>query len=89
MVPVMAVAPEYPTRQLYQGVEGWVLVEFDVDRLGRVVAPRVIAAQPARVFDRAALRAVKRYKYRPRVINGQPVDVQGVRQRIVFELTGA
>ena len=65
----------------------WVLMQFTVDELGRVAEPSVVDAQPLQVFDRAALKAVKRYKYRPRVINGVAVAVQGLQQRIVFSLT--
>ena len=83
---ILAVAPEYPRRQLAQGIEGWVLLEFSVDELGRVVHPQVLDAQPATVFNAAALRALQRYKYRPRVVDGKAMKVSGIRQRISFEL---
>ena len=83
---ILAVAPEYPRRPLVQGVEGWVLLEFTVDEIGRVVMPRVVESTPEGVFNTAALRALKRYKYRPRIVNGSPVKVEGVRQLITFEL---
>ena len=85
-LPIMAVAPEYPERPKRQGLEGWVIVEFVIDQLGRVQEPRVVEAQPLRVFDRAALNAVKRYKYKPRVLNGAAVPVSGVRKLFTFEL---
>ena len=83
---VLAIAPDYPRRPLAQGIEGWVLVEFGVDEMGRVVHPQVIDASPATVFNAAAIKAILRYKYRPRVVNGQAVVVSGVRQRIQFQL---
>ena len=86
-LPIMKVPPEYPNRMLSRGIEGWVLVEFTVDKLGRVQAPRVVDAQPGSGFNVSALRAVMRYKYRPRVVNGETVPVQGVRQRIVFNIS--
>ena len=86
LLPIMRVAPEYPQRAAMQGTEGWVIVEFIVDELGRVLKPRVVDAHPTGVFDRAALKAVLRYKYKPRVLNGEPQAVDGVRQRIVFSL---
>ena len=87
MLPIMTVPPEYPNRAASQGVEGWVIVEFTVDELGRVRSPRVLDAQPSRFFDRSALNAVSRYKYKPRVVNGQAVPVHGVRHRIVYNLS--
>lgn len=86
-LPIMTVAPEYPAAAARRGVEGWVIVEFIVDELGRVQAPIVLEGQPARVFDNAALKAVLRYKYKPRVVNGRAIPVEGVRQRITFTLT--
>lgn len=86
-LPYMTVAPEYPPRQLARGVEGWVVIEFSVDELGRVVNPKVITSHPGNGFNRAALDAVKRYKYKPRVVNGKAVPVHGVRQRISFNLS--
>ena len=86
LLPIMTVPPEYPDRMAARGTEGWVIVEFTVDELGRVIDPRVIDAYPSRGFDKAALRAVMRYKYKPRVIDGSAVPVHGVRQRIVFSM---
>lgn len=86
MIPIMRVPPEFPQRMLSRGVSGWVLVEFTVDTLGRVVSPKVIDAQPASGFQRAALDAIARYKFKPRVVEGESVSVTGVRQRILFNL---
>lgn len=86
-LPIVTVAPEYPARAAQREIQGWVIVEFVIDAMGRVQTPRVVQAQPSGVFDRAALNAVKRYKYKPRVLNGEAIPVHGVRQRIVFNLT--
>jgi len=87
-VPLVTSAPDYPPRAITQGIQGWVIVEFAIDPQGRVFAPHVVEGQPAGIFDRAALNAITRYKYKPRVINGEAVSVEGIRQRIVFELEG-
>ncbi|MEM7078856.1 MAG: TonB family protein [Pseudomonadota bacterium] len=86
VIPVLTVAPDYPQRELTRGVEGWVLIEFSVDELGRVVNPQIIMSHPGNGFNRAALKAVSRYKYKPRVVNGMAVPVHGVRQKITFNL---
>jgi protein TonB len=87
-VPLVTSLPEYPRRAAEKGVEGWVVVEFSIDSLGRVFEPRVVEGRPSGVFDAAALRAIQRYKYKPKVLNGEGVPVSGVRQRILFELEG-
>lgn len=87
-VPLVTSPPDYPARAAQRGIEGYVIVEFTIDALGRVHTPRVLEAQPTGIFDGAALRAISRYKYKPRVLGGEAVPVAGVRQRIVFELEG-
>jgi len=51
-----------------------------------VLNPEVVDAEPRRFFDRAALRAVSRWKYRPEILEGKPVSRSGVRTVIRFEL---
>ena len=85
-LPIMKVAPEYPRGAASRGIEGYVLLEFTVTSLGSVRDPVVVDARPPGVFDRAATAASLKFRYKPRVLNGQPVDVRGVRNLIRFEL---
>jgi periplasmic protein TonB len=84
-MPIVQVAPQYPRRAAERGLEGYVTLEFVVTRQGTVRDPVVIESSNS-VFDRAALDAVQRFRYRPRVIDGEPVEVPGVRFRITFQL---
>ena len=86
ILPIVTVAPEYPRRMAARGIEGWVLLAFSVDHLGRVMNPRVVEAQPASGFNQAALNAIERFKFKPRVVNGTATAVHGVYQRITFQL---
>lgn len=85
-LPIVKVAPVYPRQALRRGLEGYVLVSFTVTKLGTVIDPVVIEASPEGVFDKAALAAVLKFKYKPRVVNGQAIDVAGVKNLIRFEL---
>ena len=58
-------APEYPRRAIRLGVEGSVRLEFDVDTDGSVLDPYVVESSPAGVFDRAAIKAVRKFLYEP------------------------
>jgi len=78
-------SPEYPTRALERGLEGWVDIEFTVARDGTTRDATVRAAEPAEVFNRAALAAVAHWRYEPRVVNGVNVD-QRVAARVRFQL---
>lgn len=85
-LPIVKVAPVYPRRAQTRGIEGFVLLEFVVTRTGAVRDPVVIEASPPGIFDRAAIQAALKFKYKPKVVNGEPMDVAGVRNLITFEL---
>ncbi len=85
-LPIVKVAPVYPRRALSRGIEGYVIVEFTVTRLGTVKYPVVAEAKPPGIFDRAAVNAALKFKYKPKVVDGEPIEVPGVRNRITFEL---
>ena len=85
-LPVVRVSPIYPRRALSRGIEGYVLVEFVVTENGSVRDPIVLFADPPGFFERAAVTAVLKFKYKPKVAGGKPVAVPGVRSRIVFEM---
>lgn len=86
-LPIVKVSPVYPRRALTRGIEGHVLLEFTVTKSGAVEDPRVIEADPPGIFDRAAIQAALKFKYKPKVVNGEPIDVAGVRNLITFELS--
>jgi protein TonB len=69
-VPLVRVPPQYPIRAAERGIEGWVVLSFTITAIGTVENPTVIDAQPKRIFDRAAIRALKKWKYRPRIVDG-------------------
>lgn len=84
-LPIVKVAPVYPARAAARGLEGYVIVEYTVTRTGSTRDPVVIESSSS-LFERAALESALKYKYKPRVINGEAVEVPGVRTKITFEL---
>ena len=87
LLPIIKVAPAYPPQALEGNVAGSVLLEFSVTELGAVRDPVVLEAEPPGVFDQAALDAVGKFKYKPKVVAGEPVVITGVRNRFVFEIS--
>jgi len=87
-LPLVAIAPQYPTRAAQRGIQGWCLVSFTVDGLGNVVEETitVVDAEPANIFDRSSERAAARFKFQPRVVDGQGVEVAGVQYLFRYEL---
>jgi protein TonB len=84
-LPIVRVAPVYPSRALSRGLEGFVDMSFTVTSTGTVINPIVLQSTSS-LFERAATRAVLKFKYKPRVVDGIPVEVSGVKTRITFEL---
>ncbi len=85
VVPLVRVPPEYPPRAAQRGIGGWVLLSFTVTASGAVTDVSVVDAEPEGLFERAAVRAAKRFKYRPRMRDGAPVDRPGVELLLRFE----
>jgi protein TonB len=85
-LPIVKVAPMYPRRANSRGVEGYCTVEYTVTKSGAVRDVRAIDCQPVGFFERVSVRAATKFKYKPRVIDGEAVDVVGVRNRFTFEL---
>lgn len=84
-LPIVRVAPVYPARALSRGLEGYVDLSFTVTTTGTVRDP-IVMFSTSSLFERAAVRAVLKFKYKPRVVDGVPVDVPGVKTRITFKI---
>lgn len=85
-LPIVVIQPQYPNRALQRGIEGWCQVSFTVDENGGVLDPFVVDAEPEGIFDSASLRAVTRFKFNPRTVDGQPVKTPGVQYVFRFNL---
>jgi protein TonB len=81
----VVIRPIYPRDAAISGIEGWVKVEFTITEVGTVKNPVVIDAEPARIFNREAIRAILKWKFKPRVIDGIAVERRAV-QRLDFSL---
>ncbi|MBT6481005.1 MAG: TonB family protein [Gammaproteobacteria bacterium] len=87
-LPLVAIAPQYPTRAAQRGIEGWCLVSFTVNGLGNVEEDSIVVvdAEPSNIFNRSSIRAATRFKFQPRVVDGQGVAVEGVQYVFRYEL---
>lgn len=84
--PIVRIPPQYPPNALARGIEGWVLVEFTINAGGTVENIVVINGEPKGVFDRAAKRALKRWKYQPKIIDGRATAQLNMREIFRFEI---
>ncbi len=80
-------APTYPRTQLRQGIEGCVTLGFIIEANGKVSSPKVIAAEPGRVFAAAAIKAIKRWRFEPSGSNASATPVYTT-QTLNFDVAG-
>ncbi len=88
VVPLVRVNPMYPPRARARKVEGWVWLEFTITAHGTTRDVRVLDSDPKGYFEKAALAAVQKYRYKPRTVDGQAVDRGGVQVVLSFDIAG-
>ncbi|WP_448550293.1 energy transducer TonB [Thalassotalea fusca] len=84
--PIVRTNPTYPMDAARKGIEGWVILSFDINEIGEVFNVAVQEAEPKRVFDRAAKQALRKWKYRAKVVDGKPVIQQGMTVQLDFTM---
>jgi periplasmic protein TonB len=86
-LPLVKVAPIYPPRAVSRGIDGYCIIEYTVTRAGTTKDARVVEDQcTSSLFESASVAAALKFKYKPRVIDGEPVEVSGVRNKFTYEL---
>jgi protein TonB len=85
-LPIVKVAPIYPRRAQTRGITGYCIVEYVVTKSGSIRDPIPVDCQPEGVFERASLKAAEKFKYKPRVVDGEPIEVAGVQNKFTYEL---
>ena len=83
-LPIFKVPPIYPRRAQVRGIEGCVMLEFTVTKVGAVRDPIVVWSQPSGIFDRSAMRAAMKFKYKPQIRDGEAIEVSGVLNQFTF-----
>ena len=86
VIPLVRIEPDYPPRASERGVEGWVVIQFTITPAGTVKDAKVVDAEPKGIFDAAAVKAVERWKYNPKVEGGVAVERRGVQVMLTFKL---
>ncbi|GHE98354.1 energy transducer TonB [Thalassotalea profundi] len=84
--PIVRIEPKYPMQAARDGKEGWVKLSFTIDEIGGVTDVEVIDADPKRVFDKEARRALRKWKYKPKVVDGKPQRQTGLTVQLDFKM---
>ena len=85
-LPIVKVAPIYPRRAQTRGISGYCIVEYTVTKTGSIRDPQPVDCQPSGIFERASVKAAEKFKYKPRVVDGEPIEVAGVQNNFTYEL---
>ena len=86
--PIVRIEPKYPIQAARDGKEGWVTLSFTINEIGGVEDVDVIEAEPKRIFDKEAKRALRKWKYKPKVVDGKPMRQPGLTVRLDFKMDG-
>jgi protein TonB len=85
-MPLHRIEPVYPRKALQRKIQGYVVLTFDIDKRGQPQNIKVIEAQPARIFNREANKALRNWKYQPKIINGETQEQLGQKVKLEFKL---
>ena len=85
VIPIVRIEPQFPREALIEGISGFVEIEFTIEPDGSVSDPKIIDSQPRRMFDRNAIRAIYKWKFKPRIVDGKPVARRAT-QRLEFNV---
>ena len=85
-LPIVKVAPIYPRRAQSRGVTGYCTVEYTVTKAGTTRDIVAVDCEPSGYFERASVKAAEKFKYKPRVSDGEPIEVPGIQNRFTYEL---
>lgn len=85
-LPMVKVAPIYPRRALKKGIEGYCTIEYIVTQTGSIRDPIAVDCFPGETFISASLKAVLKFKYKPRIVDGVAIAVSGVRNKFTYRI---
>ena len=77
LIPLVKIAPRFPPEAALAGTNGEVLLNLLVNSMGRVEEIKLIKANPPRVFNREATKAVRRWQFKPKTVDGVAVEQRG------------
>ena len=84
--PIVRIDPKYPPEAARDGKEGWVRLSFTINEVGGVEDIEVIDSEPRRIFDREARRALRKWKYKPKIVEGKAVKQPDMFVQLDFKL---
>ena len=85
LIAIVRVQPHYPADAQRRGLEGFVIVQFDVLSNGTVANVSVLESSSS-VFERSAINAAERFRFKAEVVDGVPLTSPGVQYQFTFKM---
>jgi len=85
-IPMVIIQPRYPRKAAMEGIEGWVKFKFTISPDGTPKDVELVDAQPRRIFERDARRAIYKWKFKPNVVDGKAVEQHNMVYTMQFQL---
>jgi protein TonB len=85
-IPMVIIQPRYPRKAAMEGIEGWVKFKFTISPDGTPKDVELIDAQPRRIFERDARRAIYKWKFKPNVVDGKAIEQKNMIYTMQFQL---
>jgi protein TonB len=85
-LPLVKIAPSYPFKAMAARIEGSCVVEYTVTQTGATKNIAIVKGECLRIFARSSIDAAKKFKYKPRIIDGIAIEVPNVYNRFDFRL---
>lgn len=85
-IPMVIIQPRYPRKAAMEGIEGWVKFKFTVAPDGTPMNVELIDANPRRIFERDARRAIFKWKFKPKVVDGVAMEQPNMTYTMQFQL---
>lgn len=86
ITPLIRMEAQYPIRATRQGIEGWVILQFDITRIGRVSNIKILDYKPSPIFNKSSIKALRKWKYRPKMEDGKAVRTKNIKVKLEFTL---
>lgn len=84
--PIVRINPKYPLEAVTNGIEGYVVLSFNINEIGQVTNVNVVDAEPKRIFNKAAKRALKKWKYQAKVVDGKSIAQENLTVKLDFSM---
>ena len=84
--PIFRMEPIYPRQAALKGIEGFVIVQFDVTKTGETDNISILQASPPQIFNSNAIKAIRKWKFKAQLQDAKPVRIKAQSVRLEFTL---